>query len=151
MNFHLRNFSIFILYYEWLCAPKMKMTRNDFDPKWPRRRKKLLPTFRTKGKCWWKRNVQISPIATYLYISRLHHFYHLISIKTWFRLRNFVPLHQQSKEQPIVPKGGHNRRPQLGLNDGRRRSSIKTQNRGKTRAFRVVVIQRTLKHRTEYD
>ena len=54
---------------------------------------------------------------------------------------NFVPLHQQSKEQPIVPKGGHNRRPQLGLNDGRRRSSIKTQNRVQNEGFRVVVIQ----------
>ena len=64
---------------------------------------------------------------------------------------NFVPLHQQSKEQPIVPKGGHNRRPQLGLNDGRRRSSIKTQNRVQNEGFRVVVIQWTLKHRTEYD
>ena len=38
----------------------------------------------------------------------------------------FVSLHRQSKEQPFVPKGGHHRRPQLVLNDGRRRSSMKT-------------------------
>ena len=64
----------------------------------------------------------------------------------------FVPLHQQSKEQPIVPKTGHLWRPGRGLNDGRRRSSMKTRNRGTERgAFRVVVIQRTLKHRTEYE
>ena len=64
----------------------------------------------------------------------------------------FVSLHQQSKEQPIVPKTGHLWRPGRGLNDGRRRSSMKTRNRGTERgAFRVVVIQRTLKHRTEYE
>ena len=64
----------------------------------------------------------------------------------------FVPLHQQSKEQPIVPKTGHLWRPGRGLNDGRRRPSMKTRNRGTERgAFRVVVIQRTLKHRTEYE
>lgn len=39
-----------------------------------------------------------------------------------------------------------------GINDGRRWSSMKTWNRGTERgAFRVVVIQRTLKHRTEYE
>ena len=39
-----------------------------------------------------------------------------------------------------------------GLNNDRRRSSMKTRNRGTERgAFRVVVIQRTLKHRTEYE
>ena len=64
----------------------------------------------------------------------------------------FVPLHRQSKEQPIVPKTGHLWRPGRGLNDGRRRPSMKTRNRGTERgAFRVVVIQRTLKHRTEYE
>ena len=44
-------------------------------------------------------------------------------------------MHQQSKKQPFVHKGGHNRRPQLVLNDGRRRSSIKTQKRGKNKGY----------------
>ena len=52
----------------------------------------------------------------------------------------FVSLHRQSKEQPIVPKTGHLLRPERGLNDGRRRSSIKTRKRGRNGAFRVVVI-----------
>ena len=66
----------------------------------------------------------------------------------------FVPLHQQSKEQPIVPKGGHNRRPGRGLNDGRRRSSMKTQ---KQNAFAisqytdVMTIEKFAKHITSHD
>ena len=52
----------------------------------------------------------------------------------------FVSLHRQSKEQPFVPEGGHHRRPQRVLNDGRRRSSIKTPKSTENGAFWVVVI-----------
>ena len=49
-------------------------------------------------------------------------------------------MHRQSKEQPFVPKGGHHRRPQRVLNDGRRRSSMKTRKSTGNEAFWVVVI-----------
>ena len=38
----------------------------------------------------------------------------------------FVPLHRQSKEQPFVPCSGLLLRPTRVINDGRRRSSMKT-------------------------
>ena len=53
-------------------------------------------------------------------------FFNIVREKACFLLRFFVSLHRQSKEQPFMPEGGHHRRPQRVLNDGRRRSSMKT-------------------------
>ena len=47
-------------------------------------------------------------------------------------LRIFAPAIEGTA---LVPKGGHNRRPQRDKNDGRRRSSMKTQNRGRKRGL----------------
>ena len=49
-----------------------------------------------------------------------------VGVKTCILPKNVVSLHRQSKEQPFVPRSGLLLRPARVINDGRRRSSMKT-------------------------
>ena len=49
-----------------------------------------------------------------------------VGVKACIQSENVVSLHRQSKEQPFVPRSGLLLRPTRVINDGRRRSSMKT-------------------------
>ena len=49
-----------------------------------------------------------------------------VRVKACILPENVVSLHRQSKEQPFVPCSGLLLRPMRVINDGRRRSSMKT-------------------------
>ena len=63
----------------------------------------------------------------YLYTSATYAlFSNILPEKACFLLRIFVSLHRQSKEQSFVPRSSLLLRPTRVINDGRRRSSMKT-------------------------
>ena len=73
-----------------------------------------------------------------------------VRVKTCILLENVVSLHRQSKEQPFVPCSSLLLRPTRVINDGRRRSSMKTPKTEGT--GRSGELQNTdTKHTTDYD
>lgn len=100
---------------------KTLMTLNDRDRKWP-----LFQISKNDSKGDFCNQMQ-NRKHLYLYTSVTYElFLNILREKACFLLRFFVSLHRQSKEQPFVPCSGLLLRPTRVINDGRRRSSMKT-------------------------
>ena len=73
-----------------------------------------------------------------------------VGVKACILPENVVSLHRQSKEQPFVPCSGLLLRPTRVINDGRRRSSMKTPKTAGTGRSGELQTKDS-KHTTDYD